>query len=239
MNKAEFAYRGAELELFARAQNWKRYWAGHIKPFLGPRVLEVGAGIGTNTPLLSGGSMEWTCLEPDGKFASVLAERQRTIPSAGTRTVNGLISDLPNIPAFDSIIYIDVLEHIEDDFAEVAAATARLRSNGTLIVLSPAHSWLTSEFDAAVGHYRRYSSKRMLALTRSELEIVSLRQLDSVGTIASLANKLILSSAVPTLSQILFWDRFMVPMSRVIDSLLAYRFGKSIVAVWRHRPYQC
>ena len=76
---------------------------------------------------------------------------------AGTRTVAGLIADLPCVPSFDSIVYIDVLEHIKDDSAEIAAATARLRSNGTLVVLSPAHAWLFSAFDAAVGHYRRYA----------------------------------------------------------------------------------
>ena len=175
---SRFVYEGNELELFSRAENWKRYWSAHVRPYLGPRVLEVGAGIGVNTPFLNRDAMEWVCLEPDRDMAAMLVERQRATKSAGTSAVAGLITDLPSTPSFDSIVYIDVLEHIKDDLAEIAAATARLRPNGTLVVLSPAHSWLFSAFDAAIGHYRRYSPRGLRALTRPELELISLRQLE-------------------------------------------------------------
>lgn len=235
MNNNEFAYTGNELKLFSRAQNWKRYWSGHVRQYLGQRVLEVGAGTGVNTPFLNKGAREWVCLEPDRHLAAILIERQRTMERAGTRTIVGSLTDLPCAPSFDSIIYVDVLEHIKDDSAEIAAATARLFPNGTLIVLAPAHGWLFSAFDRAIGHYRRYSPKMLRALTIPGLELVSLRQLDSVGTLASMANSLVLRSALPTLRQILIWDRMMVPLSRLLDPLLAYRFGKSIIAVWRRR----
>jgi hypothetical protein len=179
--------------------------------------------------------LEWVCLEPDRRMAAILMERQRATELAATRVVAGLITDLPCGPIFDSIVYIDVLEHIEDDSAEIAAATARLRPNGTLIVLSPAHAWLFSAFDTAIGHHRRYAPGDLRALTRPEIELVSIRQLDSVGTIASLANRLMLRSKLPTPSQIILWDCVMVPMSRLLDPLLAYSFGKSIIAVWRRR----
>jgi SAM-dependent methyltransferase len=235
MSAPEYVYEGSELDLFARAENWKRYWSAHVRPYLGQRVLEVGAGIGVNTPFLNRGALEWVCLEPDKNMAAMLVEQQRATKLAGTHTIGGLITDLPCTPSFDSIIYIDVLEHIKDDSAEIAAATERLRPNGTLIVLSPAHAWLFSAFDAAIGHHRRYSPKDLCALTRPELELISLRQLDSVGTIASLANSFVLRSQMPTLSQILLWDRIMVPISQLLDPLLAYHFGKSILAVWRRR----
>jgi SAM-dependent methyltransferase len=235
MNPAGFVYEGNELELFSRAKNWKRYWSAHVRRYLGQRVLEVGAGIGVNTPFLSRDAAEWICLEPDSKMAATLVERQRRTEFAGTSTIVGVITDLPCTPSFDSIVYIDVLEHIKDDAAEIAAATARLRLTGTLVVLSPAHFWLFSAFDEAVGHYRRYSPGTLRALTRPELELISLRQLDSVGTIASLANSFVLKSQMPTPSQILLWDRIMVPMSRLLDPLLTYRFGKSVIAVWRRR----
>jgi SAM-dependent methyltransferase len=235
MTATGFVYEGQELQLFKHAENWKRYWSTQIKPYLGHRVLEVGAGIGANTPFLNNGIQEWICLEPDVKMAALLVERQRTTAAAGTHTVVGVIGDLPNVPSFESIVYIDVLEHIKDDYAEIAAAAARLRPNGTLIVLGPAHDWLFSAFDAAVGHYRRYSAKALRELTCPELELIVLRQLDSVGTIASLANRLLLTSNMPTLQQIRLWDRVMVPVSRLLDPLLAYKLGKSILAVWRRR----
>jgi SAM-dependent methyltransferase len=235
MNASEFAYGGKELELFSYAKNWKRYWSAHVRPYLGLRVLEVGAGTGSNTPFLNKGALEWICVEPDKQLAAMLMERQRTGAIAATGIVIGRITDLPRVQCFDSIVYIDVLEHIKEDSAEIEAATARLAPNGTLVVLAPAHAWLFSPFDSAIGHYRRYSKPTLSALTRPELELVSLRQLDSVGTIASLANRLLMRSDTPTQSQILCWDRIMVPLSQLSDLLLGYRFGRSIIAVWRRR----
>jgi hypothetical protein len=57
--------------------------------------------------------------------------------------------------------------------------------------------------------------------------------LDGVGLLASLANRIVLKSGAPTKSQIRFWDTCMVPLSRVVDPLLGYRVGKSIIGVWR------
>jgi hypothetical protein len=130
-------------------------------------------------------------------------------------------------------MYIDVLEHIEDDAGEIAAAAARLRLGGHLIVLSPAHPWLFSPFDAAIGHWRRYTRKGLRSLGPAGCGLVRLRMLDAVGLLASAANRLLLRSAMPTAGQIALWDRGMVPVSRVIDPVLGHRVGKSVLAVWR------
>src|SRR5882757_8984040 len=119
MNVSGLTYGGNELELFSHAENWKLYWSAYVRPYLGPRVLEVGAGIGVNTPFLNKGALEWVCLEPDRKMAAILLERQRATELAATRIVAGQITDLPCAPSFDSIVYIDVLEHIKDDSAEI------------------------------------------------------------------------------------------------------------------------
>ena len=235
MTAAEYEYEGDELTLFQNAKNWKRYWSSQVRPYLGKRVLEVGAGLGSNTAYLNGGAEEWVCLEPDKEMSAALADRQRANELPATRVISGTIADLPARPSFDSIVYIDVLEHIGDDASEIAAAAARLFPNGTLVALSPAHQWLFSPFDAAIGHCRRYSPASLRALTCPELELVVLRQLDSVGILASAVNRFLLRPKMPTVSQILAWDRFMVPVSRLMDPLLFYSLGKSIVAVWRRR----
>jgi len=60
--------------------------------------------------------------------------------------------------------------------------------------------------------------------------------LDSAGFFASLANRLLLRSANPTHAQVQVWDRALVPVSRRLDWFLGYRFGKSILALWRKMP---
>jgi SAM-dependent methyltransferase len=235
MSSTDFVYEGSELAIFEHATNWKRYWSAHVRRHLGDRVLEVGAGIGANTPYLNRGASEWVCLEPDKKMAALLAARLRANELRATEVIAGTVRDLPAIPRFDSIVYIDVLEHIEDDRAEIAEAVKRLRSGGMLIALGPAHEWLFSAFDKSIGHFRRYSVTDFRALTRPEVELFSIRQLDSVGMLASIANRFVLRQEIPSMSQIMLWDRLMVPISRLLDPFTFYRFGKSILATWRRR----
>jgi hypothetical protein len=73
----EFHYSG-ELELFEHAVNWKQYWLRHVKRYLGRRVLENGAGIASNTPLLVSGACEnWLCLDPNVRLVDALSRLRR------------------------------------------------------------------------------------------------------------------------------------------------------------------
>lgn len=236
MNSPHFTYEGTELALFARAVHWKRYVAELLAPHISGRVLEVGAGIGSNTGYLTGVSKftSWECLEPDRSQADVIRDKISTGQLPGGCTVSsGTLADMPGDARFDAILYLDVLEHIRDDRAEVTSAAAHLDRNGRLIVLAPAHNWLFTPFDERIGHYRRYSRRSLGALTVPALKIVSLRYVDSVGMVASLANRLILSASMPSDRQIQVWDQCMVPISRFSDRLLMGSLGKSVIAVWR------
>jgi len=233
----EYAYVGSELDLFARATHWKRYVRDQIAPYLGEDVLEVGAGLGGTTRVLCRGTQRrWLGLEPDAALAARLEIEIQSgrLPGCCEARV-GTIEQLDSAEMFDTLLYIDVLEHIEDDRCEVLRASRRLRPGGHLIALSPAHQWLFTPFDQAIGHHRRYSRQTMASLAGLDLEAVRLIYLDSIGFFASLANKLILKSAMPTASQIAFWDRVLVRMSRVVDPVVAYQAGKSVLAVWRKR----
>jgi len=220
-------YIGSELALFAEARHWKSYVATLLRPWLGPRVLEVGAGIGSNLPLLFADPVqEWVALEPDADLA-----RQIT---GASRVIVGTLDALDPSERFDAILYLDVVEHIEDDAAELERAFRHLLPGGKLIVLVPAHPFLFSPFDAAIGHFRRYGRNGLRRIGPVEGRLECLLLLDSVGFFASLANRLVLRSSTPTAGQLRLWDQAMVPMSRVIDRLIFYRVGKSVLGVWRH-----
>jgi hypothetical protein len=230
-------YVGSELELFAEVQNWKEYWAGQLRPFVKGDILEVGAGIGSNTRLLDagGGSGRWVCLEPDPELLAQLTRNIRESEARrGYETVRGTLQSLSG-QLFDTIVYIDVLEHIENDFEELNWAASCLRSGGHLIVLSPAHQRLFSPFDAAIGHFRRYNRKMLRAISPAGLRLERMRYLDCAGLILSAANRLLLRQSMPTKAQLRFWDRWIVPVSRVIDPLFRYSLGKTIIAIWE-RP---
>jgi SAM-dependent methyltransferase len=231
-------YIGVELDLFATAANWKGYVARSIGRFIGGRVLEVGAGIGANTRFLHNPRVcEWVCLEPDPDLADRIGKRliHGELPR-GCRVVNGTVSSLEANARFDTILYLDVLEHIAADSAELAGAAALLWPKGRLVVLAPAHRFLFSPFDTAIGHYRRYNRATLRALTPARCRFEVGMMLDSAGFFASLANRFLLSTPMPSYRQIALWDRLLVPISRILDRVTAYRFGKSVVAVWQCDP---
>ena len=232
----EYTYLGTELEIFAQAKNWKNYLRYLLRKYIKGYVLEVGAGIGSNTHLLCRSQYsKWLCLEPDNELFHALEQSIYLNAITNCYVQNGTVDSLNDEQGFDSILYIDVLEHIRNDKEEVIKASQHLKANGNLVILGPAHQWLFTPFDKAIGHYRRYSKPTLKAVLPDDIEIIKLAYLDCVGLLASLSNKLILKQSQPTLKQIKVWDRFMVPISRRIDPALRYRFGKSILLVGRKK----
>jgi 2-polyprenyl-3-methyl-5-hydroxy-6-metoxy-1,4-benzoquinol methylase len=226
-------YIGTELDVFGQARNWKRYLRDLATPYLSGDVLEVGGGIGeTSYAFRSEAQSSWTALEPDWQLAARLQRRVAGLRQS-VRVVAGTIRAIENGPLFDAVIYIDVLEHIKQDREELREAAARLRPGGTIVVLSPAHQSLFAPFDQAIGHFRRYDRRQLRTLTPPASQLIRLEYVDAVGLLLSIGNRLLLRSASPTLSQVLFWDRYCVPAARRIDPLLGRRVGKSIFAVWR------
>jgi SAM-dependent methyltransferase len=226
-DEANFRYSGEELPLMARAVRWKSYVAELVRPHLGPSVLEVGAGIGNNIAYLRRPPVrDWTAVEPDPDQATQICD-------PGVRVVVGTLAAIGATERFDAILYLDVLEHIADDAAELRHAAMHLVPGGRLVVLSPAHRWLTSPMDAAVGHHRRYSAAGLRALTPIGCRLEVLDYLDAVGCLASLANRLVLRRAQVSAGQIRLWDGVFVPLSRRLDRWLGFRCGKSLLAVWR------
>ncbi len=236
MSKTNIDYIGDELEFFAEATNWKNYLRQALSPYLSGEVAEVGAGRGATTRVLAGvkSVTGWTAIEPDPDMADLLRQEQAAGDLLGVHEVHGgTLADLPAEPRFDTVIYIDVLEHIEDDRGETALAAARLRPGGRLVVLAPAWQTLFSPFDMAVGHFRRYTRETLRAVAPAGFYEEAAFYLDSVGLIASLANKLLLKQSMPRKRQIKTWDRLMVPVSKVLDRMILRSVGRSVVLVWR------
>lgn len=230
-------YIGDELSLFKDAVNWKHYWYNSVQQFIKGDLLEVGAGIGINTNLILQNNKAITSLlaiEPDSLLSSQI-EGNITYDKAqvDVNIKTGYLSDLDGSRKFDTIIYIDVIEHIENDKAEMVNAKAHLKEGGHLIILVPAYNYLFSPFDKAIGHYRRYNQKMLLNAIPSDLKNLELFYLDSLGACASLVNKFVLRQSYPSKSQILKWDRLIVPMSKIMDKVLFNAVGKSLIGIWK------
>ena len=235
---SEKVYVGTELELFSQARKWKGYLGSILKKYLRGRVLEVGAGMGAMTSVLCDGTQEyWLCLEPDPRLSAILESKIKEggLPPC-CAVKNGTISELATASPFNVILYVDVVEHIYDGKQELEEAVQRLSSGGFLAIVAPAHMALYSTFDSGIGHFRRYTKEMLTTIVPAALEVKDLRYLDSMGFFCSLGNRYLLKRTTPTATHISIWDKVLIPFSRLIDPLMGYTFGRSIVAVWQYKP---
>lgn len=225
-------YIGDELELFRHATNWKRYWSSVVARYVNGQVLDVGSGLGVNAPYLVNEHVTaYTFLEPD---ARLLSETSMDLIPEGIQQhrIQGTTADMAG-KQFDTLAYIDVLEHLPDPAVELQRAMDLLRPAGHIVIVVPAFQFLYSPFDKAIGHFRRYDRAGLRADLPAGSELVLMRYLDSTGSLLSLGNKLLLRRAAPDPGQIAFWDKRIIPISRITDRLVVGSFGRSLIAVLR------
>ena len=133
---------------------------------------------------------------------------------------------------YDTILYMDVIEHIEKDIDELNLACDRLTNDGKLVIVVPAFNFLFSSYDEDVGHYRRYEKKDFRNYVKNKnLSIISLKYFDSLGFFILIFVKLFkFKGKNSTVLGIKLWN-LMVPVSRLIDKLFFHQFGKSLMCV--------
>ena len=117
----------------------------------------------------------------------------------------------------DSIFYINVLEHVKDDIAEVNLMHNALNVDGYACVFVPALSWLYSDFDKSIGHFRRYHKDQLIQLFDSNgFEVVTVKHIDMLGILPWYIN-FVLMKRVLDQNTTKIYDRFIIPIIRIID----------------------
>ena len=221
-------YPGKELELFDKASFWRNYLCLYVKKFIGKKILEVGAGIGSFTETYKKDNAEITLSEIDKSNYDFL--KKKFFADKNISIENKLVEKFDN--SFDTIIYMSVLEHIEDDHKEIETAISKLNINGHLIICVPAHNYMFSNFDKEIGHFRRYEIKFFNNLKIKNAKIIKCYFLDSMGHLIYFVNKLIFSKEVyPSKIKIFIWDKIFIPLTFFLDFLTFYKFGKNIICI--------
>lgn len=225
-------YPGRELEAMSFAVNYHQWIVGELAPYLGRRVAEVGAGIGSVSALLLKQPIErLEAFEPSANMFPQLAAR--LAGEARARAVNAFFgAQAPGEP-YDSVAYINVLEHIEDDRGELARAFAALRPGGHLLVFVPALAWLYSDFDRRIGHARRYSRAGLRDAARAAgFEVVIAKYFDVAGVLPWYLNFVLLRRGLGA-GGVALYDRLVVPPMRRIEGWIPPPLGKNLLMVAR------
>jgi SAM-dependent methyltransferase len=226
-----------DLERLGAADHFFSWALEEFRPFLCGRVLEVGAGVGTITRRLldADPDVSIVALEPAdnlfGDLASVAALTPRV--NAARQTLAEYLAGSPE--PFDAVVYLNVLEHVEDDERELRLAAEALRPGGALLVFGPGLEWLYSELDYKAGHYRRYTLRRLHEIARAAgFEVLSLRYFDVVGVLPYLVAYRLLRRPAISGSTLWGYDRLLVPVSRRLQRAVPRPpLGKNVVLVAR------
>ena len=221
-------YPGKELELFDKASFWRNYLYLFIKKYLGIKILEVGAGIGSFTKIYFDEKKNITLTEVDTFNYKSLKENFEK--KNNVKIENKLIKDLNE--NYDTILYLSVLEHIEKDKEEIIGAIDKLEQKGHLIICVPAHDYMFSNFDKEIGHFRRYEIDFFENLNLKNSRILKNFFIDSFGQLLYFLNKIMFSKEIyPSKMKIQIWDKLFVPITYLADFITFYKFGKNIICV--------
>ena len=227
-------YFGKDLEAMSFARRYHEWIASEFSLFVGNRIAEVGAGIGDFTPLIYTDSVaQLVAFEPSQNLYPTL--EINTSNMARVECVNRCFGD--EIERFrnhfDTVLYVNVLEHIEDDQGELAVAWESLKPGGHLCIFVPALAWLFSELDTQVGHFRRYSKRELEEkLTKASFEILKSRYFDIAGIVPWYVAFVLLKRTI-TADKVSIYDRWIVPIMRPLESLITPPLGKNLLVVGR------
>ena len=230
----ETIYEGSDLEVLADMPNYYSWIMSRFAPQVRGAVLEYGAGMGTISAHLLPLSTRLTLVEPSPNLSGPLRAR-----FAGVATVDVVHETLESHvvkiePAsVDTIVLVNVLEHIEDDRAALRRLMAALRPGGHLLLFVPALQFLMSDLDRELGHFRRYHRPELAAKVTASGGVVEVcRYMDLIGVMSWFLLNTLLGSTKFNPKMVAINDRAVVPLSRALERVAA-PFGKNLILVAR------
>jgi SAM-dependent methyltransferase len=226
------AYPAQYLEDMGAGLRYTDWILSHFEPWLKGHICEVGAGTGNvSIELIKQAVEKLTLLEPDAGLFQTLEKKV-----SGNTAIHAKNTSLANYGTqFESqqnaFVYINVLEHIEDDVGELELMLSHLRPGGAALIFVPALPFLYSQYDREIGHFRRYTkSELQQKIAQAGFHLEEIRYFDFIGIFAwYLVCKLL--KLRPGSGNISIYDKAIVPFSRVIESAIPPMIGKNLLAV--------
>lgn len=234
MTGTGFIYSSCELDAVAGARNYYRWITRRFEPYLGENVVEVGAGIGTYSEFLLGAprTKHLVAVEPAANTFPILKAKLAAFPQA--QALEGYLGDHAAELSADSVVAVNVLEHVEHDNEFLRLAWNIVVPGGTLLLFVPAVPAIFGTLDTAFEHYRRYTRP----LLRQKLENAgwSIERIDYMNLPGILpwfvVGRILHWSSISSRSA-RFYDRVVIPITSAIEGTLPMPIGQSLLAVAR------
>src|ERR1700722_7003268 len=224
---------GSEILLrLNRAPRFAKWMADVIKPYLGSRVLEIGAGIGNMTLNLIPRTVYWaTDINPE--YLDYLEDMRSSRPYLHVGYTNGMAGNsFPTGQAFDTVVCLNVVEHLSDDVGALRNMYQALDHGGRAIILGPNGPGLMGTLDEVLGHCRRYTPEQLISGgQQAGFRIEKLLKFNRAGVPAWWLNGKMLRRTTFGMFQIRVLN-VLTPIFRRIDALLPFP-PLSIIAIFR------
>jgi len=224
------------LDALAQTPRFNAWMAETVHDFIGSRVLEIGSGIGNLTQHLCPRRAWYIATDIDAEHLARLGVRFQNRPNV--RLMRCDLSSIEDFVPFagkaDTVICLNVLEHIEDDAIGLKNIASALAPNGRAIVLVPQDQSIYGTLDEVLGHYRRYSEAQLRSkMEQAGFEIERVLRFNRITRPGWYVNGRVLKRKHFSRVQLWFFDR-LVWLWKRIDPLIPWP-AVSIIAVGRKR----
>lgn len=233
-DQTQHEYAASDLEIIEGAQRYGEHIFALFRPFIGRRVLEVGAGIGTMSKKLVRTSDVVIGIEPNAGCVARLEAAMRGEPKFTMLSCHLEECDLDALHRqhLDTVYCVNVLEHIEDDVAALTMFKDIIVPGGHVLIYVPAVQAAYGPLDAELGHHRRYSKRALAAaFTAAGLELRQLKYANPIGLIGWMYNSHVTKTRHHSRTQMQLFERFVAPWALPLERLIPPPLGSSLVAV--------
>jgi SAM-dependent methyltransferase len=231
------SYAGKDLEVLAQRCNYYAWIMSWFGPYVRGRVLEYGAGIGTFSQYLRPLAQSLVLIEPSANLHTELHAKFPDDPfvEIGEMMLEEHVSRLHS-GAFDTVVLVNVLEHIKDDRMALSELSRVIAPGGCILIFVPALQFLMSNLDTLLGHHRRYHRMELHEkLEATGVEVVICRYFDFPGVVPWFILYTLLGHSSFSPALVRLYDRAIVPLARRTEALVAPPLGKNLIAIGRCR----
>lgn len=235
--KKRTVYVGKDLEAMSFAVNYHQWIIEEFRHLLGKNVVEVGAGTGSFSEMILQTEPETLALvEPSDMFDELTRRINDNDYKAKINLYNSVFAaaaaEIVERRKPDSIIYVNVLEHIEDDLSELKLIYQSLSDDGKIFLFVPALMSLYGEYDRKIGHFRRYDKEEIERKCRAAgFRILKSKYFDFAGIFPWFIKYRLLNSKNLGGASVTLYDRLVVPIFKRIESKLNLPIGKNILLI--------
>lgn len=218
---------------FTRFNDWVY---SEVKPFIHGNILEIGSGIGVFSERIVRDFVDSDIIlsDTDPKYISDLRDRFRIYKNVHCVQFDAsALDNFNNINiSVDTVLAINVLEHIEDDVAVLKNIYSGLSQDGSFVILVPAHRFLFNSIDVAIGHFRRYTEKEILhKISQTGFKVRKLFYFNFFAMFGWYINGLVIRNGIVSKNAVSILD-ILTPLFRLVEHyILRRRMGISLVVI--------